>query len=217
MPTPKVWFTSDLHLRHKHILKHCPERIAVMGLEGLEGEEAMQKHDEYILKLWNMTVAKKDIVYILGDFTFAPREWAVKYLSKMNGEKHLIIGNHDQSSHNLAGYFKTINHIKHQTFKKSVYPFLEEDLQVSMCHYPFVTWASKHHGCVALHGHCHGRLDDFNAKSTDLRVDVGLDGQLAKYGLVSLEQVYQHFKEKSDGKVLERYAIDMRDTNGMII
>ena len=31
-----------------------------------------------------------------------------------------------------------------------------------------------------LHGHCHGKLDEHNRLSNDLRFDVGIDGELAK-------------------------------------
>ena len=29
----KIWFTSDTHISHKAILKHCPERAKVGGFE----------------------------------------------------------------------------------------------------------------------------------------------------------------------------------------
>ena len=31
-----------------------------------------------------------------------------------------------------------------------------------------------------LHGHCHGKFDEHNRLSNDLRFDVGIDGELAK-------------------------------------
>ena len=47
-----------------------------------------------------------------------------------------------------------------------------------MCHYPMVTWNQKPRGSIMLHGHSHGKLDDYNAQSPDLRFDVGIDGTL---------------------------------------
>lgn len=200
----KIWFTADTHFGHRNVLKYCSGRSEVGGY-ALDDIEA---HDRWLMDVWNRTVSKKDTVYIIGDFTFLTKEQARKLLCKLNGNKNLIIGNHDSSSLHLDGYLKMIQHINVRVFKKKVFPFLEEDFQVFMCHYPMITWASKHYGCVELHGHCHGRLDDYNEESTDLRVDVGLDGRLANYGLVDLETVYGYFKEKAGGKLFVEHAMD---------
>ena len=69
-----------------------------------------------------------------------------------------------------------------------------------------VTWNRKHFGEVQLQGHSHGRLDDFNEDSTDLRVDIGFDSKLGNFNLVSLEKLYKYFKDKTQGMSLEEYA-----------
>ena len=51
---------------------------------------------------------------------------------------------------------------------------------LTLCHYPMVTWNHKPYGSIMLHGHCHGKLDEHNRLSSDLRFDVGIDGELAK-------------------------------------
>ena len=70
-------------------------------------------------------------------------------------------------------------------------PFLKEDLGVVMCHYPMVTWNQKPRGSIMLHGHSHGKLDDYNAQSPDLRFDVGIDSTLANLRFLTLEDIYQ--------------------------
>lgn len=169
------------------------------------------------MEKWNETIGKKDIVYILGDFAFGSPDNVKRLLGKLNGQKFLIIGNHDKSSEHLEGYFKQITHIKCVTFKKSNYDFLDEDFQVCMCHYPFVTWPSKHYGCVEAHGHCHSNLDEYNEESTDLRVDVGIDGKLADFGFVSLEKLYSYFKEKTNGEKFLHYAMRKKEEREMIV
>ena len=52
-----------------------------------------------------------------------------------------------------------------------------------------------------IHGHCHGKVDQINIDSKELRVDVGIDGELANYDLVSLEKLAKHFKKIEDGMV----------------
>lgn len=201
----KIWFTSDTHISHKAILKHCPERAKVGGFE--VGD--VEAHDKWIIDIWNKTVSKKDIVYIVGDFSFANSEiLKKKILPQLNGKKFLILGNHDKSSEHLDGYFQQITQMKEVAFKKENYPFIEEEhgFYVFMCHYPMVTWNRKYFGEVQLQGHSHGRLDDFNDDSTDLRVDIGFDSKLGNFNLVSLEKLYKYFKDKTQGMSLAEYA-----------
>ena len=93
-------------------------------------------------------------------------------------------------------YFKEVYQIKEMRFKPSVAPFLKEDLCVVMCHYPMVTWNQKPRGSIMLHGHSHGKLDDYNALSMDLRFDVGIDGSLANLHFLTLEDIYNVAIEK---------------------
>lgn len=44
-----------------------------------------------------------------------------------------------------------------------------------------------------IHGHCHGKGDQINTDSKELRIDVGIDGNLANYDLISLEKLVNHF------------------------
>lgn len=209
----KVWFTSDTHFSHKNIIQHSPNRAKV----GEFNTDDLMSHDKWLIEKWNKTVAKNDIVYIIGDFSFAPSEFVKKLCGKLNGKKYLIVGNHDKSSEKLEGYFKDIKLIKCVTFKKCHFDFLEEDFQVCMCHYAMVVWPSKHYGCVQVCGHSHGRLDEFNEESTDLRVDVGWDSKLGNYDLVSLEKLYNHFKLKTNGQLFRKYAIEMKESKEMTV
>ena len=54
----------------------------------------------------------------------------------------------------------------------------------------------KPRGSVMLHGHSHGKLDDYNAQSMDLRFDVGIDWALANLRFLTLEDVYNDTTEK---------------------
>ena len=58
------------------------------------------------------------------------------------------------------------------------------------------------------HGHCHGKLDEYNAASPDLRFDVGIDGQLsAKYGgFIPKEAIYAESRAKTGGVSAHEYA-----------
>jgi calcineurin-like phosphoesterase family protein len=51
--------------------------------------------NEKLVENFNDVVLKTDIVYCLGDFCMGDRIQNLKYLSKFNGQWHLIAGNHD--------------------------------------------------------------------------------------------------------------------------
>ena len=210
---PNTWFIADLHFRHKNVLKHCPKRAELGGFQ-IDDVEA---HDKWLMEKWNSTVAKKDTVYIVGDFSFAPSEHVKKLLSKLNGNKFLILGNHDQSSSKLTNYFVQITQQKMVVFKKSNYDWLDEDFQVFLCHYPMVTWPSKHYGSVNVHGHCHGRLNRYNEESTDLRVDVGIDSETFGNDFVEVRTLYEYFKNKRAGEKFIHYANRMKEQMEMPI
>lgn len=210
----KIFIISDIHFYHKNILKHCPERQKICDAND---ENDVESWDKWMIEKWNTTIGKKDIVYILGDFIFGSQESARKLLDKLHGKKFLILGNHDKGVDKLENYFEQITQQKLVTFKKSNFDFLDEDFQVFMCHYPMVTWASKHYGVINTHGHCHGRLDDYNEASTDLRVDVGIDGKLANFNFITLEQLYRYFKEKTKGEKFIHYAMEKKNENSMVI
>lgn len=213
-----IWFTSDTHFSHKNVLKHCKGRLKAFNIdETLDDKEKVNLNDEAVIKRWNSKVKKTDIVYIIGDFSFASPDETKKILGRLNGKKFLISGNHDKSSEHLSGYFEQIVQIKEINFKRKNYDFLEEDFSVICCHYPMVTWNRKHYGSVNVHGHCHGNIDEYNEKSDDLRVDVGFDGKLANYNLIDLKTLYRYFKTKTDGKLFSDYVIEKRNNNLMVI
>ena len=89
-----IWFTSDLHLGHRAAINMCGRPF-----------ENVEEMNEILIRNFNSCVKKNDTVYILGDFSFASPEETRKILEKLNGKKHLIIGNHDKSCKGLENYF----------------------------------------------------------------------------------------------------------------
>ncbi len=197
----KIFFTADLHFGHTNILKHQPNRP-------FASENSTDKHDEWLLELWKCTIGKKDMIYILGDLTFFKSDYARRLLEKLPGHKYMIAGNHDGSIKSYRQYFMRFEDILDVTIKPTLCPELPEDVMLSMCHYPMVTWNHKPYGSIMLHGHCHGKLDEYNAASSDLRFDVGIDGQLAaKYGgFIPLEAIYAEAMAKTGGLSTHEYA-----------
>ena len=51
--------------------------------------------NEYIIQKWNSVVKENDIVYHLGDVGFGTTEMLKELVSRLNGTKILLRGNHD--------------------------------------------------------------------------------------------------------------------------
>lgn len=88
---------SDLHLFHTNMATY-------------RGFETVEDHDNTIINNWNSVVNKKDTVFVLGDLTM---EKATCYhlLSRLNGNIHVILGNHDMRNHvpKLLEHVKTVS------------------------------------------------------------------------------------------------------------
>ena len=220
----KVYFVSDLHFSHFNILKHHPSRRKQCGvtedemLNDIKG--AVEKHDKWLIELWNNTVTKKDIVYILGDFCLGNREQTEKILNKLNGKKHLIVGNHDKSLKGLERYFESVSQIKEVKFTNNQFKFVNENetFCVELCHFPLLTWNRRNHGTVHIHGHSHGSIDGVNSSMGDLRVDVGLDAKISNYHFVEVEELYKYFIniiEQLGCKTFEEYNNKLIEQGGI--
>lgn len=193
-------------------MKYCPKRIEKIkeycdknGLI-LTDDNIIEMMDKWLIDLWNSQVTKKDVVYILGDFSFHNAEENKKLLSKLNGKKFLILGNHDGNSDKLDNHFEQITQIKEFKYKDES----GETFCFEMCHYAMVTWNRKEHGTIQLCGHSHGSLDGYNEASPDLRVDVGLDGKLADYKFLTPDDILVYFYNKAGTKDFNRYVEALR-------
>lgn len=219
----KVFFTSDTHWSHTNVLYFHPARREAAGITleelQLDKKAATEKHDQWLIKVWNDTVRRGDIVYMLGDFCLGNRERTQKILSQLHGKKFLIEGNHDKSLHGLENYFEWYGQIKEAKFTNNQYPFIDpnETFCVEMCHFPLLTWNRRTHGSCMVHGHCHGNVDAINKITKELRVDVGIDSGLAQFGLVPLETLYKHFADIRDAagcKTFQEYNEQLMNKQG---
>ena len=86
---PSVFLVSDTHFGHKGVC-HFTRKDGVTKLRPFDTPEEM---DEFMVKTWNERVKPNDKVYHLGDVVINRR--ALQTLSRLNGDKVLIRGNHD--------------------------------------------------------------------------------------------------------------------------
>lgn len=210
-----VWFTSDLHISHKNILKYNPNRIEDMGLHD---ENDLEGHDKYILEMIDSLTKRGDTLYILGDFVFGSEMYIKKILEKIKRHGlrvHLILGNHDRKPHLTRNLFESIEQIKCVNFKKNRFPFLEEDFRVCMCHFPMLSWSAKSHGVMHLFGHTHREFLETD-DNPNLMMNVGIDNPKAACQLFSLQQVYLEYKHKLNGKSVKEYFSELEKNHKFV-
>jgi calcineurin-like phosphoesterase family protein len=145
----KLFFTADTHFGHEAIIRHCSRPVADAA-----------EMDDWIVHNWNAVVPKDSVIWHLGDVSFAKPERTAEVLSRLNGRKFLVEGNHDKAAR-LLPFFAEI----HKLHQISV-----DGQKIVMCHFPLQSWNAMHHGSWHFHGHSHG-----NMKSFGLRQDVGWD------------------------------------------
>lgn len=215
-PQYNVFMTSDLHVGHKNILRHSPNRIEAMGLSG---PDDVKGHDEWIKRMWLDTVKRGDHVYVLGDFIMSGSDYTNRYLHAIKSTGchiHLIVGNHDKSTQNLTNMFNSIDLIKVVDFKKTAFPFLEEDFPCVLCHYPMKSWPRKCHGSMNLYGHVHNNSPWID-EGDDLCLNVGLDSPFANHNLIPLEKIYEYYKNKLGGLKPEKFIKKITQENSTFI
>lgn len=174
-----IFFTSDLHFGHKKIIQFCDRPWL-----------SVDEMDQGLIDNWNEIVADGDIVYILGDMFFCGSTRAKEILSKLNGQKILILGNHDwkrinQNKASEMGFIVTCNFHRMEIEHRKVY----------LHHFPYRGFGdhtegeerySEHrlvnNGHWLLHGHVHTAW-----KVKEKCINVGVD--VWNYKPVSIDEI----------------------------
>jgi len=140
-----TWFTSDEHYHHKNILKFSKRPFS-----------NLQDMHQALIDNNNRVVEDKDVVYHLGDFSFANPKKTQRIIDQLKGKHVFINGSHD--------YWARKMNLPYIIEKKI------DGNYIVMCHYAMRTWARSHYNSWNLHGHSHGTLD-----SDGKQMDVGVD------------------------------------------
>lgn len=179
----QIFVTSDLHFGHRNIaLKR--------------GFDAVEQHDEFIIKMWNETVKKKDVVYILGDITMETKTFYL-YLDRLNGVKKVVGGNHDLGKH-VKELLKHIN---------SFSGMIKLRRGVILTHFPIHPNQLRRFE-INIHGHVHEKtLKDYRYRNVSLE-NIDFKPKL-------LNEVIEEFKKekKKPINVFKRMLIKFRLIN----
>ena len=135
----KLYVTSDTHFNHKNIIKYCNRPF-----------NDIYEMNEALINNWNSVVTQNDIIYHLGDFGFGTKEELQEIFDRLNGEKYLIMGNHDKKGRK---YYQDLGFIE-------VYKTKYELDKYILSHEPIIVPNNK----INIFGHIHNKLieEQFN-------------------------------------------------------
>jgi calcineurin-like phosphoesterase family protein len=168
------YFTSDNHFFHTNIIKYSNRPFA-----------NVDDMNEQMIQRWNDIVNHEDIVWTLGDFSFAKIDKTIQILSRLNGQKSIVFGNHDQEIQKNRkqllelGLFKEMRDYKELKI---------DGEHLCLFHFAGRTWNKAHRGSWSLWGHTHNDLAPYG-KSVDVGVDSTYVTGKAEYRPFSFDEI----------------------------
>lgn len=170
-----IFFTSDTHFGHKSVIRFCKRPFT-----------SVEEMDEAMISRWNAVVGKCDVIYHLGDVSFYGATKTREILSRLNGYKILIRGNHDDKERAMVnqGFQAAFDSgvISHNgaIFRLSHFPYKGQEHDKR----DFSEKALDDHGDWLLHGHVH----DVWLKKNKM-INVGVDKW--EFAPVSIDEILE--------------------------
>lgn len=160
-----VFFIGDTHFHHANILKFTDKFERPLRVFS-----SIEEHDEYLVDTWNRVVGKRDTVFHLGDAVFGSN---LSVIGRLNGTKHLILGNHDKRKpREYANYFSKLWGMKPYKYG------------IVMAHAPIHPSSLEYRFEWNVHGHVH--MHDVD----DLRY-MNVSAEAIDYEPISLDELIQ--------------------------
>lgn len=138
------YFIADLHLGHKNCL----------AFDNRPFVDIEQQTETYI-ENHNKIVGKSDDVYFLGDFSWYNVDRTADILDELNGNKHLISGNHDHVMLRHLSIFDRFSEIR--DYKEL--QFGRGKILV-LSHYPIPCFNKHFYGSYHFYGHVHNGFEE---------------------------------------------------------
>lgn len=187
------FFTSDTHFGHANIIKYCDRPF-----------KDVPHMNVSLVENWNSVVGPDDVVYHLGDVALGKWDDWDNWLSQLNGNKILVVGNHDRLfQENKPERYRRWYAEYAKWFEGIVFDIaipLADGTEVNMSHFPYDgdshdadrydTERLSDEGIVLLHGHTHSNSVLSQSQRGTVQVHVGVDAH--HYAPVSEEQVINY-------------------------
>lgn len=143
-----TFFIADTHFGHANILAFDNRPFTDINI-----------HDETLIENWNNKISIHDECWILGDISWHNATKTNIILSKLNGIKHLIIGNHDHKllrNRDFQSQFQSIQDYKELRIPSMSGPGSET---LVLSHYPNPCFNSHYYGAYHFYGHVHNSYE----------------------------------------------------------
>ena len=171
-----IWFWSDTHFGEKVHLEKFDMRPY----------KTVEEMDEALIENHNNLVKPTDFSFHLGDFSSYGPDKTREIISRLNGNKTLILGNHDRvikNSGKLKGMFGCVKEYSHE-LNALKHKFI-------LSHFPIGEWHHAYRGAIHLHGHTHGK---YRHAGEGKIMDVSV--KCLNYRPIHIEEVLEFMKDR---------------------
>jgi calcineurin-like phosphoesterase family protein len=171
--TGRTWFTADLHLGHRNIIRYCARPY-----------RDVEEMNRDLVSRWNERVAPQDTVWVLGDVAMGQISESLPLARRLHGTKHLVAGNHDRCWPGHGPKARRSTQMYRDAGFVTIRSTHEIDLagrSVRLDHFPYegdshdadryVEWRPEDDGRWLLHGHVHTTWRQ-NGRMINVGVDV---------------------------------------------
>jgi calcineurin-like phosphoesterase family protein len=203
-----IWFISDLHFGHGKVIEYSNRPF-----------KSVDEMDEALIKRWNSVVRPEDTVIVVGDFFMYHKKAKLKeILSRLNGKKILVRGNHDMTAPEMLtiGFdhvcesmtMKIANEIvnvSHYPYARpwwwiAFYRFMHKLLPAKFFNPRVFKNQLKPDGRFLIHGHTHSI---YQATPKKKMIHVGVDAW--DYKPVSIQKIGNMISEIRSGHYSEPF------------
>lgn len=184
-----IYFTADPHFFHESIITFCHRPCG-----------DIEEMHELLIDNHNAIVKKEDTVYFVGDMTapeFKTRKlykYFPQIVRKLNGTKHLILGNHDE-----WGPFKYVNvgfSSVHTAFWFKHITEVMGTVEFVLAHDPSVAEVLTSPKQVLLCGHIHNLFRSHKRMSKGLPTVINVGVDVNEYRPISLDEIIEELEEE---------------------
>lgn len=169
-----TWFSSDTHFGHLNIISYTNRPY-----------HSVPEMNAALVNNWNSVVQPDDTVWFLGDFAMGKIDETLPIALQLNGDKHLVPGNHDR-----CWYYhrKKVEEwvAKYEEVGLSVHhDKVAFEGDVLLCHFPYEGDSQNQDryemarpedkGKALLHGHTHASQAFTRSSKGTPMLNVGVD------------------------------------------
>lgn len=207
MGTARKLYISDLHFGHVNVTQRG------RNFDNRPFVDTEEMRDKIIDK-WNSEVTKADHVYILGDMFWKINQNNFKeykdIMLELNGNKHLIIGNHDRvDSPQVRKLFEEI-----KPYKEDVDIVDGKQRTVIMSHYYMPLYNCHYRNAIMLHGHSHNSKESVAERIiTKLLNDMHFKCEIYNVGCM---QPYIDYAPRTLQYIVDNYSLPKNESDNYI-